>query len=396
MAGSQIPLFKVYSAPGSSAALGRVLRSGYIGQGPRVDDFEAALAEFWGVRGARGLPPDLPASPGLTASARPATSPRTSPSPVVTVNSGTSALDLAYHLAGVTRGTRVLTSPLTCTATNLPLLHRGAAIEWYDCDPLTGSAAPADLIRRVNAGGEGETVVVLVSWAGGNLAQLLAELRSGWHHSVKVIVDYAHAAPLPPPLLADYTCYSFQAIKHLTTGDGGALVCASPQDTARARLLRWYGLDRTSSADFRCSQDITDPGFKYHMNDLQAALGLENLKTLQVRYLEHAMNAKYLNAHLPSWATPFTLTGSAFWTCPVLLHPDVDREALTAHLGARGISAGRIHRRNDTHPCFAPAHKEDLSGVTLFDEKHLSLPCGWWVTRSGLSRIKNALKDFKP
>lgn len=367
--GGVIPLFKVFTSPKAGEALERVLKSGYLGQGPEVQRFEEALRDFWWGRGE-----------------------------AVTVNSGTSALDLAYHLCGLRRGDLVLSTPLTCTATNLPLLHRGVDIEWYDCDPLSGCPHPESVLERAEQ--SAPKAIVLVSWGGRDLGPTVEAVRRGLKRSCPVVVDYAHAGPLPPPLLADYTCYSFQAIKHLTTGDGGALVCADPRDTQRARLLRWYGLDRTSSTDFRCKQDITDPGFKYHLNDLAAALGLANLRekpSLAWRWATHVQNAEALFhavKEIPYLDQPPFDSGGAYWVYPVLVKPGgVSRESLLRHLADRGIGAGRVHRRNDTHPCFSGAG--DLPGVTHFDDHSLALPCGWWVGHPELDRILHALKDFK-
>src|SRR5439155_15332209 len=90
----------------------------------------------------------------------------------------------------------------------------------------------------------------------------------------------------------DYVCWSFQAIKHLTTGDGGALLPPAEQ-LERGRLLRWYGLDRRSTESFRCCQNIREAGYKYHMNDIAASIGLENLPHAERLVSIHRSNAAW-------------------------------------------------------------------------------------------------------
>ncbi len=114
-----IPLFKVHMPGDVLEPLRQTLFSGYIGQGPRVDEFEKGLAPWLG-------------------------NPH-----VLTLNSGTSALHLALRLAGVGEGDEVISTPMTCTATNEPVLERGATIVWADIDPLTGSIDPADFKKKV-------------------------------------------------------------------------------------------------------------------------------------------------------------------------------------------------------------------------------------------------------
>src|SRR5262249_23243562 len=139
-------------------ALRDVLYSGYIGQGPQVERFEDGLRTFFGWPN------------------------------VLTVNSGTSAIQLALRLAGV-RGGEVITSPVTCVATNMPILAEGAQPVWTDIDPATGNIDPEDVRRKVTW----ETrAIVAVHW-GGQPCDLDALNEIGAKYGIPVIEDAAHA-----------------------------------------------------------------------------------------------------------------------------------------------------------------------------------------------------------
>ena len=358
-----IRLFKVAMSPElysahamTSSALNPLLAtlmSGYIGQGPRVEEFEAALkAQF-----------HLPRRP-------------------VTTNSATSALDLALELIGVGPGDAVVTTPQTCTATNTPIVKRHAIPVWADVNQRGLLTAESVLKAWLQAKDEGLNVkaVMVVDWAGSRPD--IARMRRVLPDNMPIIEDAAHR--LPGPSQADYTVWSFQAIKYLTTGDGGALL-TPPSQLKRAKLLRWYGLDRDSSADFRCEQNIGEVGFKYHMNDIAATIGLANLP-VAVRNLERQRdNALALANRLDTVYDP----DSHYWFFPMHVP---DRDAFVAHMAERGIETSQVHARNDKHSGFQ--YPRRLPGVDLFDAHQIAVPCGWWLTEEELDTVARAVLDF--
>jgi len=355
-----IPLFKVFMAADARARVGDTLESGYIGEGPRVQEFETAFEELVG-----------------------------SPTTPLAVNSCTSALDLALHLAGVGLGSEVISTPMTCTATNGVIVNRGAKIVWADVDPITGLIDPGDAFSKIN---RRTKAIMAVDWAGRscNYAQLRDWTANGAR--VPVIQDAAHNLLVDPQNRGDYVAWSFQAIKHLTTGDGGALL-TPPKQMNRARLLRWYGLDRTSSADFRCAQNITEAGFKYHMNDIAAAIGMANLPHARACVERHRANAAWYAQALqdaPGVSLPPSDPGSSWWLYCLLVE---DRASLIAHLAERGIGSSPVHRRNDVHPAFHYPSGA-LPGVDHFAEHELAIPVGWWVTDEDREQIAGAVLDW--
>lgn len=358
----RIPLFKVFMAPGVGAAVQRVADTGYVGEGPEVAAFEA---EFQAHLESKG---------------------RKLPAPPLMVNSCTAALDLAYELIGLghEHGQVVQTTPLTCLATNLPLLHRGCKIEWFDCSSDSGLARLDSTCNRPKPDCQ-----VVVAWSG-HIPSIEERAK------VPLVLDLAHTpAPLEYPLEEAYLCYSFQAIKHLTTGDGGCLVCPDPFTYERAKLLRWYGLDRRLGADFRCAQDVKCPGFKYHMNDVTAAIGRVNLKHLPAILEKHRKNAKSLHVVVSEYSRHFSCinydASSAYWIFTLTVREN--RAGLMKHLSARGIDSSLVHSRNDFHSCFS-RYRAHLPGVTRFQDHQLSIPCGWWLSDSDVGRIIDGLVSW--
>lgn len=357
-----VPLFKVRMAPEAAPAVASVLASGYIGQGPRCEEFERAFGAYIGA-----------------------------PEPVLLLNSCTSAIDLALHLSGVGPGDEVISTPITCTATNSPPALRGARLVWADVDPTTGNIDPADVARKIT---DRTKAIIAVNWGGrrcdyDTLLDISLEPRT-----IPVIEDAAHGPyPLDYPH-GDYICYSFQAIKHLTTGDGGALFTPIYQ-YQRAKLLRWYGLDRESSADFRCAQNIQEVGYKYQSNDIAAAIGLANLPGMAAAVARHQANAKYY-AHwlrdLPGIAVPPFDPASSYWLFTLLVE---DRASFMAYLGERGIATSQVHARNDRHDAFRAASSGgSLPGVDAFDARQVAIPVGWWVSDQQREYVATVVCDW--
>lgn len=354
-----IPLFKVAMVPEAAAWVAEVLASGYIGQGEKVEQFEAALQQLL----------DLPAPP-------------------LTTNSCTSAIDLALHLIGVGDGDEVITTPVTCTATNSPIVARGAIPIWADVDPLTGLIDPMDVAGKLTPRTK---AIIGVDWGGA-----LCEYAALRLHGIPVIQDAAHS--LTAGIGGDYVCWSFQAIKALTTGDGGALWCP-PEQMERARLLRWYGLDRRSKADFRCEQNIQEVGYKYSMNDIAAAIGLANIGSTKELIAKHRENADHYhwkfagmsNVQQMPWESYGDMQWSAWWLYTLLVE---DRQGFIAHMADHGIACSPVHARNDSHTAFHFPNGP-LPGVDHFASRNVAIPVGWWLSTEDRRRIVEAVQAWR-
>lgn len=263
---------------------------------------------------------------------------------------------------------------------------------WADVDPLTGNIDPADVARKVTPRTK---AVIAVNW-GGRSCDYPALHDATFLPLIPIIEDAAHGPYRVPHRLdgGDYVCYSFQAIKHLTTGDGGALI-VPPAQHQRAKLLRWYGLDRESSADFRCAQNIGEIGYKYQSNDIAAAIGLANLGGMAEAVERGRANARYY-CHwlrdLPGIDVPPYDPACSYWLFTLCVD---DRADFMAYLGERGIATSQVHARNDKHDAFrAVSTGWPLPGVDAFDARQVSIPVGWWVTDRDREYIAHVVHDW--
>lgn len=365
-----IELFKVFMAPEAAPAVSKVLDSGYIGQGPIEKEFEEALKKRLDV-------PNL-----------------------MLLNSCTSALQLAAYLAGVRPGTKVISTPSTCTASNTSMVAMGAEIIWSDIR-MDGNIDPEYVDKILNEDVHSEIkAVVCVHW-GGEPCDLDCLRTVCNFYNVKLIEDAAHAfgssyKGVPIGGHSDYVCFSFQAIKHLTAGDGGALICKDLADHEQGLLLRWFGIDRTTNKkDFRCESDIKNAGWKYHMNDINASIGLANLPYMDDIVGAHKANAAAYTRVIADLEHITRLGGedSASWVYTLLVQ---DRALFTEFMKEKGIVVSQVHARNDTHTMFADfISAEPLETTTKFFHHQISIPVGWWLSDDDLDYIINALREFE-
>jgi dTDP-4-amino-4,6-dideoxygalactose transaminase len=355
-----------------------VLRSGYIGEGPKVKEFEAQLKKRF-------------ASSNINR-------------PFAATNSATSAEHLAYRLLLESRdlrpGDEVLTTPLTCTATNWPILANGLKIKWVDIDPTTMNIDLDDLARKATPYTK---AISIVHWGGYPVdMDRLDEIRYVIDQKTgifpAVIQDCAHALGStiykePLHYWGDFATYSFQAIKHLTCGDGGALVSSYTRHDRQARLLRWYGIDRSGDRkDFRCEADIPAWGYKFHMNDISATIGLANLSLLDDTLSTHKDNAAYYNKRLRGIPGVTLLRNdawvkSSYWLYTIRVQR---REDFMRMMKEKGVEVSRVHERNDKHSCvkeFAAL----LPNLDVVCKDMICIPVGWWITEEDREYIVDCI-----
>lgn len=351
-----IPLFRVHMTDDAIHRASNVLGSGFIGQGPIVDAFEEEFNKI-------------------------------APAPIVATNSCTSAIHMVLSHLGIGPGDEVITTPLTCVASNAPILAVGARPVWADVRADDGNINPYDVGSKIT---KRTKAIIAVNWTG--RAPDYEGLKS---YGLPVIEDAAHGPLVGIRPTGDFICYSFGPIKHLTSGDGGAVGHRDPEVRDALRLMRWYGLDRRSKQDFRCAQDITLPGLKWHMTDLNAAIGLANLHTLPNVVERHQRNAARLYGMLSDyWTMPQFDRESNYWVFPVVCDSLVEREKLKEYLTTNGVMASQVHARNDHHTAYWFPNG-DLPGLDAFDETHLNIPCGWWLSEADLMRIIDLMIKFR-
>jgi len=344
------------------------LRSSFVSEGTRVKQFETALS----------------AELGLT---RP-----------VAVNSGTAALHLALAVAGVGPGDEVILPPQTFLATGMAILVQQATPVFADIDPETGNISPASIEEKIT---RRTRAIMPVHWAGYPCD--MDEINAiADRHGLAVIEDAAHALGAtyhgkPIGAVSRFTCFSFQAIKHLTTGDGGALCCRDEEDYDEARRRRWFGIDREAARPSILGErefDVDSVGFKYHMNDLAAAVGLGNLEAfpeMLARRQEIGRHYREQLADAPgvTLLRPDADRTHAYWLFTLLVER---REDFIRKLKDRGIPTSVVHRRIDRFSVFG-GRRGDLPGQATFEQRQIALPLHPGLTTEDIESVVGAVKS---
>jgi dTDP-4-amino-4,6-dideoxygalactose transaminase len=360
---SDIPLFKVFLPP-REALMPRIeecLYSGQISEGEPVAAFERGFAT-------------LVEAPDALA-----------------FYSGTAALHVALILAGVEPGDEVISTAMTAEPTNMAIAHARARIVWADVDPANGNLTAASIADRITP----RTKAIMLVHYGGIPASIAAIRQVAERAGVPAIEDAAHGlgaryAGRALGTHSEYVTFSLQAIKHMTTVDGGMLTCRSAADAKRGRIVRWFGIDRPVE---RTRVEVREVGYKYHMNNVNATIGLAQLDHIGLVLARHIVNGRWFDEALRGIAGLDLCRWDAaaepsYWFYTVL----TDRpDALARTLAEHGIQASKVHRRNDEHPVFADA-RTDLPGLDRFFSRMLHIPCGWWVSDEDRDRIAGVIR----
>tara|TARA_B100001250_G_scaffold414485_1_gene453184 strand:- start:3419 stop:4516 length:1098 start_codon:yes stop_codon:yes gene_type:complete len=315
----------------------------------------------------------------------------------VTLNSGTSALHLALDIAGISTGDEVIIPPQTFIATGLAVLMQRAIPVFADIQPETGNIDPHSIEKKIT---EKTKAIIPVHW-GGYPCDMDEINQIAKKYNLDVIEDAAHALGAtyknrPVGSLSAFTAFSFQAIKSLTTGDGGALCICDYEKYKMALRKRWFGIDRENSKPSIIGErvfDIEDLGYKYHLNDFSAALGLGNLsifdKSLRRRieianlYRKNLSNVPRLK--LLDYADD---RQSSFWLFTILVE---DRLGFIKNLDNEGIPSSVVHLRIDSNQVFGGLTK-NLKNMEIFNENQVSIPIHSNLSDKDVEKIINTIR----
>jgi perosamine synthetase len=339
-----------------------VLASGHLSEGEMVRRFEQALQDKFGMRNC------------------------------VAVNSGTSALHLALVLAGVEAGDEVILPAQTFVATGLAVLYCGAKPVFADIG-MDGNISVEDVLLKIT---DKTRAVIAVSWGGNpcGLADLSYSCRA---NGVPLIQDNAHALGAtyegsPLSRFRGFSCYSFQAIKQVTCGDGGLLTC-DDWDYGRAKRLRWFGIDRENDKADETGErvyNLKEIGYKYHMNDYSASLGLGNLNGFEKRQARVKEIAKRYCEELVGdigMVLPDKKEGCSYW----LMDAVVDRRSdFVRAMKDRGVPASVVHVGIDRNEIFGGL--QDLPVQRYWDEHHVCLPIHSSLTDEDVELVIDSVK----
>ena len=386
-----ISLFNTFMSEDVLKPVNDILVSGRIAQGERVDMFEASLQEFLNTPH------------------------------VLTLNSATAGLTLATRILkdrdeeidwpGFDEEYDVVLTPaLTCFATTAAILANHVNIRWIDADLDTANISLEDVKDKLN---KNTKIIYLVHWGGApvdldELDKICEEHKVTYGFKPMVVEDCAHAfgAEYNGKKLSNHgniCVYSTQAIKHLTTGDGGIITLPNEKLYNRCKSLRWFGIDRNRrnfrSQDFRLEHDIAEYGYKYHMNDLNATIGLYNLPHISGLLRKSRENARYFNEHLDNiegvkiLERPISAKfASACWLYTIRILNGRKQEFID-RMKEAGIMVSQVHNRNDGNSC-VNSYREELPNLDILERELVCIPVGWWLEREDLEKIVKHIKNI--
>ena len=379
-----ISLFKVFMSEDVIKPLNDVILSGFITQGVQVEKFEEKLKEYFNNQY------------------------------ILTLNSATSGLTLALRLLinkddeeewpGFNKDEDYVLSPsLTCFATNASILANNCKIKWIDTDNTTANVSIEDIRNKLD---KNTKILYIVHWGGypvdlDSLKKLQEEHYIKYGYKFRIIEDCAHAfgASYKGKKLGNHEnicVFSLQAIKHLTTGDGGLIILPNQKLYDRTKLIRWFGIDRDkrnyNRKDFRMENDIAEWGYKFHMNDINATIGIYNLPYINDLLEKNRNNYNYLYNNLQNVKGIHLFENkddreNAAWLFSMKVN---NKNIFIEKMKEYGIMTSQVHNRNDLNSCVED-FQCDLPNITELEKELICIPVGWWLEKSDLDYMINKI-----
>ncbi len=359
-----IPLVKPYIVERERMmpAIEKILYSGYIAEGDAVYQFERTLGNY--IENNR----------------------------VLALSSGTAALHLALMILNIGVGDEVISTAMTAEPTNTTIAITGAKVVWADVINESGLIDPISVKNKITS----KTKAIMIVHYAGMVCDMEAFNKISEEYNIPIIEDAAHAlgSKYNGKMIGSnsrFTCFSFQAIKHMTTVDGGAISFREEADLNIARRLRWFGLDKNIS---RLQNDITRAGYKYGMNNVTAEIGNVQMQDVRSIISMHISNGKFYDSELSNVSgvclTPYNNnTEPSYWLYTMRVQ---NRKDFIEMMNKNGIMVSPLHHRNDTHSVFLNS-KCSLPSLDNFYSSFVHIPCGWWVSEEDRELIVKCIKQ---
>jgi dTDP-4-amino-4,6-dideoxygalactose transaminase len=336
------------------------LKSGWLGTGPKVAEFERRFAEYTGAANAAA------------------------------VSSCTAALHLSLLASGVGPGDEVITSALTFCATVNAIIHAGATPVLADVDPATMNIDPCEVERKVTP----RTRALVPVHFAGRSCEMRALMALAERHHLKVIEDCAHAIETEyrgqkAGTFGDFGCFSFYVTKNIVTGEGGMVLAKREEDIARIKVLGLHGMSKDAWKRFGDDgykhYQVVECGFKYNMMDLQAAIGLHQLARIEAQWRRRREIWHYYNRELaplpvvlPSAPSPETRHAHHLYT--ILVDEEragIGRDDFLDGMNAHNIGVGVHYLSIPEHPYYQQRfgwQPEDFPNAFRIGRQTVSLP----------------------
>jgi perosamine synthetase len=368
-----IPVFRPSCGEEEVRLVTEVLRSGWWGLGPKTKQFEDEFAKF--VHAAHA----------------------------VALNSATAALHLGLRAFGI-EGKEVITTSMTFVSTNHAIIYNNAVPVFADIEPDTLNIDPVEIERRITP----RTGAIIVVHYGGHPCDLDRIRAIAAKRRLPVLEDAAHACGAwygdkPIGTISELTSFSFHAVKNLATGDGGMLTTNDPALDTALRKSRWLGINKDTwtraddGGNYAWAYNVEEFGFKAHMNDITAAIGLAQLARLDRTNGRRREVAKTYTAALKSldWLElPVEKPGvrSAWHNYVVKVE---QRDRFMKHLNGLGISTGMHYIPNHLYDIYKP-YTTSLPVTERVWSKLVTLPLFPDLTDAEVARVIEAVSSYKP
>jgi perosamine synthetase len=365
-----IPVYRPYHDDLEMKYLKEVIDSGWWGLGPKTNEFERRFADFVGSKYALGL------------------------------NSATAALHLALMCVGV-QDAEVITPAMTFVSTNHVILYNGGIPVFCDVEPENLNVTAENIEPLITE----KTRAVIVVHYGGYACDMDPIMDLAREHGLAVIEDCAHACGGKYKgrmlgSIGDFGSFSFQAVKNLATGDGGMLTTNNSEWADRVKKLRWVGIskdtfDRGAGNSYDWFYDVTEAGFKYHMNDIIAALGLAQLEKLEwMNDRRRYWSERYRKAFqdIPQIKCP-PLKDYMFPACHNFVIKTLRRDELRARLMEKGITTGVHYYPNHMFKMYEPWYRELPVTQSIWKEL-VTLPLFPDLAEEDFELITSSIREF--
>lgn len=366
-----IPVFSPSYGKEEISAVTKVLKSGWVGLGPKTAEFEKKFADYIGVKYA------------------------------VALNSCTAALHLAFLVMDVEKK-EVITTPMTFVSTNHAILYNNARPVFCDIYEDTLNINVDEIKKLITS----KTRAIVVVHYGGHACYMDTVLKLAREYGIKVIEDCAHAAggeykTRKLGSMGDMGCFSFHAVKNLAAGEGGMITTNDKNIYERLKKLRWLGISKGTwqrekeRKKYDWQYGVSELGFKYHMHDISAVIGLEQLKKLDKLNNKRGTLSSLYNRELESLKR-ITLpierryAKSARHNYVIKL---TERDALNAYLQKKKISTGVHYYPNHLYSMYKKYYRK-LPVAERVWKKLLTLPLYPDLKISDIKRITKEIKTF--
>lgn len=349
----------------------KVLGTGWLGQGDEVSEFERRIAEITGA------------------------------GEVVALNSGTSALTLALEVSGIKNGDEVIVPSLTFCAGVQAIRAVGASPVFCEVDTETLNINLADAAARITA----NTRAIMPVHFCGQPSDMEDLLELAQKHNLVVIEDAAHAfgSSYRGKMIGSFeksiTCFSFDPIKNITCGEGGAIATGNPVIAGKLRKMRMLGIDRDSwfrrENPSKWFYEVTTKGYRNHMSNINAAIGLAQLDKFELFRERKREVVKRYNRAFGEMAGITTIKWNLTESFPfayIVRIAGNKRDELMVHLRNQGVDSGINYIPNHLQPYFSTG--ESLPVTENLYREIITLPLFAGITDSETDQVINAVASF--